>query len=73
MNLNITIDMDSLYSYCEESVAEVIKEAVAQEFGMAVRKAVRDGLSPELTAQVAKAAGAAHRRAVEKAVAELNR
>lgn len=71
MKLNITIDLEDLYDYCDQSVGKCIKEIVAEEIGKAVRKAVRDGMSPELSRKLTDVATIAHKRSIEAAIQQI--
>jgi hypothetical protein len=71
MNLEIKIDLDELYSYCDDSVTTIIKEEIATEIGKTIRKAVREGLTPDITKKIADASKIAYTRSVAKALKEF--
>ncbi len=71
MKLDIKIDLDELYSYCDDAVSTVIKEEVAAEIGKAIRKAVREGLTPDITKKISDASKMAYARSVAKALEEF--
>jgi hypothetical protein len=71
MKLDIKLDLAEIYSYCDQTVLEIIKEEVAIEIGKAVRKAVREGLSPDITKKISDASKQAYTRSVAKALEEF--
>ena len=71
MKMNISIDLDELYGYCDDAVTNIIKEEISNEIQKAIRKAVREGLTPDITKKISDASKVAYQRSVAKAIQEI--